>query len=180
MTQSEYESEVLGQYSRVYQYCQRLMGNPDDAADLVQDVMIRALLAAEQYDAAQGTSGIQRWLFRIARNRCIDWIRSRKRRGEVFVPDMETEADQPVEVDEYEEVLKHISIFDQLEPLFPCLAQLDEFPRIVLWLRMNKHSWPDVAELTGRPVRTCRDAEASALKKVRKCVEKQPLTGGRC
>jgi len=58
-------------YSLVY----RLMGNPDDAFDITQDVFVKA------YKGLSKTSddlNISAWLHRIAHNACMDVLRRRK------------------------------------------------------------------------------------------------------
>jgi RNA polymerase sigma-70 factor (ECF subfamily) len=53
----------------VYQICYRFMSNHEDAADLAQDVFVRAYkgLARFKGDAALGT-----WLYRVAVNTCLN------------------------------------------------------------------------------------------------------------
>lgn len=53
---------------RVFRTCLRLCGNPDDAADLTQDVFVRVF---ETLKGFAGRSGFYTWLFRIAVNMSI-------------------------------------------------------------------------------------------------------------
>src|SRR5258708_26320769 len=52
-------------------------GSPFDAADAVQDAMVRAWRDHEHFE---GRSSLRTWLYRIATNVCIDMLRSRGRR----------------------------------------------------------------------------------------------------
>ena len=55
-------------------HCYRLLGSFDDAEDLTQETFLRAWRAREQLrDGAAGRA----WLYRIATNACLDWLRSR-------------------------------------------------------------------------------------------------------
>ena len=54
----------------------QILGNRDDAADAVQDAMIKALTAPEAYDAKQGP--LKPWFYRVVRNRCLDLLRGRR------------------------------------------------------------------------------------------------------
>lgn len=59
----------------LHRYCARLMGSVIDGEDVVQDAFARALAALEEIDEVPQ---IRPWLFRIAHNRALDLLRSRK------------------------------------------------------------------------------------------------------
>ncbi|HSK03329.1 MAG TPA: RNA polymerase subunit sigma-70 [Kofleriaceae bacterium] len=61
-------------------HCYRMLGSYTDADDLVQDTMIRAWTARDTYDPATGELGLRRWLYRIATNACLDFLKSAPRR----------------------------------------------------------------------------------------------------
>ncbi len=76
--------EVARVYGRkIYNFAYRLAGNPDDAADLTQEVLLRVKkgLAGYQPGSFEG------WLWRITRNAFLDDIRRRKRRPTAPLPD---------------------------------------------------------------------------------------------
>ena len=54
----------------------QILGNRDDAADAVQDAMVKALTAPDAYDAKQGP--LKPWFYRVVRNRCLDLLRGRR------------------------------------------------------------------------------------------------------
>lgn len=59
-------------------HCYRMLGSFADAEDVVQDVLLNAWNAREQY---RGDVPVAHWLMRIATHRCLDEIARRKRRG---------------------------------------------------------------------------------------------------
>lgn len=61
-------------------HCYRMVGSYTDAEDLVQETMIRAWSAQGSYDASTGEVGLRRWLYRIATNACLDFLKSAPRR----------------------------------------------------------------------------------------------------
>jgi len=64
----------------LHRYCARLTGSVFDGEDVVQDVVVRALAAADGLDA---DVPLRPWLFRIAHNRALDHLRRQAvRRGE--------------------------------------------------------------------------------------------------
>lgn len=72
---SAYNGLVQRYQRQVYNLAYRMLGNAEDAGDLVQDTFLRAYgaLATFRQDASFLT-----WLYKIASNLCIDQLRSRK------------------------------------------------------------------------------------------------------
>jgi len=73
-----YNVLVLRYQRQVYSLVYRMIGNAEDAGDLVQDTFLRAYgaLASFRQDASFLT-----WLYKIASNLCIDQMRARKSKG---------------------------------------------------------------------------------------------------
>lgn len=77
----------------LYRYALTLTHDPDDAEDLVQDCLERALARRSQY--LEGTQ-LRRWLFTILRNRHIDqWRRSLRRGTHLPLSDQDREVYSP-------------------------------------------------------------------------------------
>jgi RNA polymerase sigma-70 factor (TIGR02960 family) len=58
-------------------HCYRMLGSLQDAEDLVQESLLAAWLGL---DGFEGRSSVRTWLYRIATNRCLNQLRSEKRR----------------------------------------------------------------------------------------------------
>jgi len=69
----------------------RMTGNETDAEDVVQESFLRAYRQLARFDAR---ASFGTWLYRITVNCAVDLVRSRKRRGELPVPELG--ADDPV------------------------------------------------------------------------------------
>ena len=61
-------------HSRVAAWCLRMTGDVDSAADLAQEVFLKAF---QRLHTFRGDSKFTTWLYSIARNRCLDEFRSR-------------------------------------------------------------------------------------------------------
>jgi RNA polymerase sigma-70 factor (TIGR02960 family) len=73
--------ELAARHRRaLHVHCYRMAGSFSDADDLVQDALLRAWSARGSYDAATGEVGFRRWLYRIATNVCLDFLKSASRR----------------------------------------------------------------------------------------------------
>ena len=72
----------------LHRYCSRMTGSVLDGEDVVQDALFHAY---RKLDTFEDGRPLEPWLFRIAHNQCIDWLRRRRvRRGAedaVVVPD---------------------------------------------------------------------------------------------
>ena len=82
---------------RLHRYCSRMIGSVMDGEDVVQDALFEAYRKLDQYDDSRPLAP---WLFRIAHNRCIDFLRRRGVRIEVeataMSPDFVMPPDPPV------------------------------------------------------------------------------------
>ncbi len=67
-----------------------LLGNTDDAADVLQD-SVATVLRIRSFDPSQGT--FKSWFLAIVRNRCIDFLRQRRRRPDVDIDSVTIAAD---------------------------------------------------------------------------------------
>ncbi|WP_250562511.1 sigma-70 family RNA polymerase sigma factor [Sphaerisporangium fuscum] len=64
-------------------HCYRMVGSFDDAEDLVQEVLLRAW---RRRDGFQGRSTLRAWLYGIATNACLDFLRRNTRRPQPYGP----------------------------------------------------------------------------------------------
>ena len=73
---------------QLHQYCSRMVGSVLDGEDVVQDALFQAYRKLESFDDSRP---LKPWLFRIAHNQCIDFLRRRQVRqdaeAEVVVQD---------------------------------------------------------------------------------------------
>ena len=69
-------SKLVKRYERrIYNYALRMVGHPDDAFDLMQEVFLGVYRSLSRY---RGDGPFAAWLFRIASFRCTDYLRRRK------------------------------------------------------------------------------------------------------
>ncbi len=63
----------------LHRYCARLMGSVIDGEDVVQDTLVRAVVALQDLEkqGVEETPPLRPWLFRIAHNRALDLLRGR-------------------------------------------------------------------------------------------------------
>jgi RNA polymerase sigma-70 factor, ECF subfamily len=64
-------------------HCYRMLGNLDDADDVVQETFVKAWRSRAGFE---GRSTVRTWLYRIATNACLDAIKRKKRRVSTVDP----------------------------------------------------------------------------------------------
>jgi RNA polymerase sigma-70 factor, ECF subfamily len=79
---------------RLHRYCSRMTGSITDGEDVVQDAIFRAYRSLDTFDDGRPLTP---WLFRIAHNQCIDFLRRRGVREEAEAAVAEPDFMEPVE-----------------------------------------------------------------------------------
>ncbi len=67
--ESAFAALVIKYREPVYRFVRRMTGNHEDAADLTQEVFVRAYRGLRRFE---GRSRLRTWLLRIATNLCLD------------------------------------------------------------------------------------------------------------
>jgi RNA polymerase sigma-70 factor (ECF subfamily) len=70
-----FEALVRRPQGPLYNFFLRMLGQPEDAADVAQDAFVQLYSHLDRLDEREPVAP---WLFRVARNRCIDVIRRRR------------------------------------------------------------------------------------------------------
>ena len=141
--------EVAQRYGRqIYNFAYRLTGNPDDAADLTQEVLLKVRRGLGSY--TPGT--FEGWLWRITRNAFIDETRRRKRRATVPLP--EGDRDETGAAPPPEDVLATVRLGEEVQA---ALLELPyEFREAVVMCDVVGLSYEEIAESVGAPIGTVR------------------------
>jgi RNA polymerase sigma-70 factor (TIGR02960 family) len=69
--------------SELQVHCYRMLGSLQDAEDALQETLLAAWLGLEGFE---GRSSVRTWLYRIATNRCLNQLRSSRRRPLTAAP----------------------------------------------------------------------------------------------
>ena len=121
----------------LHRYCARMTGSVADGEDVVQDALFDAYRRLESFD---GTRPLKPWLFRIAHNRCVDFLRHRGVRE-----DAESSADTPDVV--WQDDPPGPALGRAVEHLVLTLPPMER--ACVLLKDVLDHSLDEIAELTG-------------------------------
>jgi RNA polymerase sigma factor (sigma-70 family) len=88
MSAAPHHQEIAALLPRLRRFARTITYNREDADDLVQAAVERALGRSAQWEPG---SRLDSWLFRIMRNAWIDEVRSRIRRDRIFAPEADGE-----------------------------------------------------------------------------------------
>jgi RNA polymerase sigma factor (sigma-70 family) len=141
-------------HERVHALCARLAGDGAAADDLVQETFLRVLRFARTFEQrARFTT----WLYRIARNVCLDHIAQERRRASAVEPEAVTEA------------TGHDARLDVLEQ---ALQRLPETMRAALVLsRFHELPYEELASVLGCSVGAARVRVHRALNELKRLVQ---------
>src|SRR5438445_8162019 len=85
-----YDELVRRYRERIYATVYHMTSNHEDANDLAQDTFIKAFQAIKSF---KGTSSFYTWLYRIAVNKTINFIKQRRHRVSMSLDDLDFNAD---------------------------------------------------------------------------------------
>ena len=142
---------------RLWAVALRTTGDPDEAADALQDALISAFRRAESY---RGDAAVTTWLHRIVVNAALDRLRRRRTRAAVPLPDdVEEHADRGVltGVRDTEDPAETAVRSDQRRQVMVALATLPADQRAALVLvDMEGHSVDEASAILGVPSGTVK------------------------
>lgn len=146
----------------IYSFAYRYIGNEQDAEDVTQVVFVKVWRNLKKFDREKS---FKTWIFSIAKNSCIDFLRKKKtisfsvfenEKGENGLTDALTDPHPlPQELLEKADMAQMLtSVMDNLSPKY----------RMVLFLRYNDHfTFREIAEALNEPLHTVKSRHRRAL-----------------
>lgn len=120
--------------SKVMKLCLGYAGDRDVANDLLQETFIKVWENMEKFrnEASYGT-----WIYRIAVNTCLSYLRSAKNKVKDELSDyiLETRTEEPSEVEA------------NIATLYKCIALLDSNDRMIITMVLDDVEYAEIAEV---------------------------------
>jgi RNA polymerase sigma factor (sigma-70 family) len=159
--------------ARVLRLAYALLGDADDAEDVMQDVMVYALTNLNRYDPSR--AALSTWLHTITLSRCRDRAR-RRRMGLRRVTDwLQGRAEDAVEVGPE----ANLERFDARLRVGQALSRLTRVQREAIVLReVVELTFEEMATVLGVPLRTAQARVTSAHAAVRRQLRGERKDGG--
>src|SRR5580698_2970767 len=134
----QFEHLVSKLRPKLHRYCARMTGSAVDGEDIVQDTLMKALAALPNVGVVDNPGG---WLFRIAHNTALDFLR-RRARGPLMQPGEELERIAAPDTPDQDHEIATMS--------FSTFMRLPALQRSAVILKdVLGHSLEEVASITG-------------------------------
>lgn len=148
----------------VHGVAQRVLRDPDLAADVTQEVMIEAWRQAARFDSDRGA--VLAWLSTMARRRAIDRVRAEQSNRDRLEGAAAREYQRP-----YDEVAEEVTGNEDAVAVRRCLARLSELQRDALFDAFyGGLTYREVAEHTSTALPTIKSRIRDGLRGLRRCL----------
>ena len=154
--------------TRIYNLTLRMTGNPEDAMDLAQEAFLNAWRGLKFF---KGDSAFSTWVYRLASNACIDFLRRKKRRQDISLsmPTDEEDDSQPDIPDERFLPERELERRELRQAVAHGLSRLSDEHRQVLVMReINGLSYQEIADVLDLEAGTVKSRIARARNSLRK------------
>ena len=159
--------KLVTEYEKgVYAIALRMTGNPEDASDMTQEAFIKAYNSLQSF---RGDSKFSVWLYRIASNVCLDFLRSRSRKPTVSLSveddeGEETQLDVADESQSPELLLERSLTRDAVQRGLQALAP--DYRQILLLREIQGLSYEEIADVLRIEVGTVKSRIFRARKRL--------------
>lgn len=171
--QEAFGALVEANQGRIYNLTLRMTGSPEDALDLSQEAFLNAWRGLDKF---QGDSSFSTWLYRLASNVCIDFLRREKRRKDISMTvslDDEEEERQAELPDHRHSPEREVERREQREDICRGLMSLSEEHRQVLVMReLSGMSYAEIGAVLKLEEGTVKSRIARARVALRKILVK--------
>lgn len=147
----------------VYNVALRMSNDPDEAADLTQDIFLRIYRHLGKF---RGKSSLKTWIYRVALNQCRSGL-GRKRRNEPLSEETERTLSDPGRGPE-----QHALADDAQQRVAEALAQLPSpFVEAVTLCDLEGLSYQEIADVLNVRIGTVRSRIARGRERLRRILE---------
>ena len=154
-------------YNPLYNYINSKIRNSEDAKEIVQDCFVKLWNSKEKIDL--DSSSIKSYLYAMARNTMIDFIRRRKDESDVEVENLDVASDSEDNSDKLDPILIKTEIVKAMDVLKPKTRQI---------FRLNKlegYTYDEIATDMDISVRAVEDNMSRAFKLLREELKKRQI-----
>jgi RNA polymerase sigma-70 factor (ECF subfamily) len=165
---SAFETIYQRHSASLFNLAYRMVGNASDAEDLLQEIF---LVAYNKLSTYQGQAALSTWLYRVATNRCLDYLRSRANRNLSKTDSLDAKP-APLPAPPRESTLARLD-------LERCIAELpDSYRAAFLLYDVEGFDHREVAEMLGIAEGTSKSLVHKARHKIRDYLGKGRKGGG--
>jgi len=166
-TQEKFEIVYTQNYRLVKSFCARFVGpRSRDLEDLTQEVFIKAFINISRFRAEE--SSIKTWICSIARNHCLDFLRSKYNQTTVLIEEPEFYFKNRVASEEELEIKK------QTDKIFAIIKNLDKESIKIMTLRfVEDKTLVEISKILKCSNDNVRQKSSRALKYIRNNINRK-------
>ena len=154
---SAYDELVRRYQERIYATIYHMTANHEDANDLAQEAFIKAFQALKSF---KGGSSFYTWVYRIAVNKTINFLKQRKNRGQMSLDDLDFNAEHDpdfVALISDKTPRREINLSELQEKLNSAMQKLSQPHRLVVTLHdVQGLSHEEIADIMDCNIGTVR------------------------
>jgi RNA polymerase sigma-70 factor (ECF subfamily) len=141
---------------KIHDLCYKILRNYDDAKDMAQETFLKAYRKINKFGER---SKFSTWLYRIAVNNCLNFIKKRRPTEELFEEITGSQRDDPVQIyksKKFYEMIKH------------AVSKLPKVQKTVFTLRtLEDMSYQEISNILKKPISTIKVNHHLAVKNLR-------------
>ncbi len=172
-----FEELTTAYYSKVYSICYRMLNNTEDAYEQAQETFIKAFKYIKDF---KGNCAISTWLYRIATNVCLDFIRKNKKKKVISIEqstfeDLQLKDSLVSDIPGPEKVAETNA---QKQAIKEAMDKMSDNNRLVIILRdFMGLSYDEISDTMKIPVGTVKSRISRARNELREllCTDKEHL-----
>ena len=152
-----YDHLVRRYQERIYATIYHMTSNHEDANDLVQETFIKAYRALKSF---KGDSSFYTWVYRIAVNKTINFLKQRKNRAQMSLNDVDFNAENDpdlVALVSDKTPRRDLGLVELQEKLNEAMQKLSEYHRMVVTLH-------DIQGLSHEEIGTIMDCNVGTVR----------------
>ena len=174
-----FEILIEAHFKKIYNIAYRMAGNPDDASDMTQEVMIKLF---RNINSFEGNSKFSTWVYRVATNTCLDELKKLRRHSTYSINSEISTADGEFmyEVEDTSPTPDlEVERGELADMVAKAIAALNPEHRAIITLRdIQEFSYEEIANILNLSEGTVKSRLSRARMQLKKILEKDFNFGG--
>jgi RNA polymerase sigma factor (sigma-70 family) len=159
--EQEFLSRIESHKGILYKVSKMYMDNADDQQDLFQEIVLQLWKA---YDSFKGESQFSTWMYRVAINTAIVFLKKEKRKVDKYELATDNIREEESDADEKEIKLQHF---------YKALQQLDKIDKAIIFYQLEGYSHREIGMNLGISEGNARVKLNRAKEKLKEIIKKQ-------
>ena len=153
-------NQLVKDYSeQLWWHVRRMVGTQEDADDLLQEIFLKVWNALPSF---RGESGLYTWIWRIATNETLNWLRKERVRAALRFSSIDAEMERRIQADPF------FNGTEAQRELSKAVAKLPEKQRQIFVMRWwDELSYDEISAITGTSVGALKASFHIAQKKIK-------------